>query len=475
MKKFSDFLFWGTVILSFIFLISRFHLVEDDFLELYGIADGIYQKIGYCFTQLNSYSGLAKLTGYTTRPPFIPLFLATGFKLFGKNLWAIFLVYSLPRLLIAPVLYKVANFYFPRIFAYMIATLPFFFPYYDTFAIATLKADVFMVFLSLLSLYFYLQLQKVRTIRLAILLGFFSGLNFLSKETATAFSATLLFLTIINCVKGKKIKLLVPLLLTFFITILPFIIFSLVTTSRFLPSMFTTSWHLASFLPNLETYFLSVVYYLGLPYGWEKSISLVSLGLIALFFCLLGIGMAIYKNKWELVLPPTMVLVGICLMHSRVVQGDLVGNREILHRIAIVVPFTALLIGMGISFFTNFLTRNKKIFFLLSSIILFLLQLGFIYRNFKYPVSLDNNPEDYYINSQIIANFKPQLPKTIFSWDGKYCFNKNLDETKEFLLDYYRPYKIPAFSSSFKKTVLFVWFAPLLFVIINLLICPPRE
>ncbi len=451
------------VLFSLIPALTHLHIYEKDFLEILGSADGILQGWGYCFLQLQSYVGIEKLSGITARPYLVQLLLTWSFTFFGHTLSAIYFVYLIPRLLILPSLYFISLFFFSPIVAFLITTLPFFFLYFETYAIATLKADVFVVAFSLLSLLFYLKWKQNKSLIYLIATSLFLTLNILSKETATAYSLALAALTLFHIPVKKRIKYTLWFLLIPIALLGPLIIFSLSTTGRLFPSLFATGYNLGSFFQNSTTYFFSILYYTGINFNLSKFISIIS-GFSILLLAI-GIIRILRERRFELVLPPLATLIGISLMDTRVVQGDIVGNREILHRIAFVVPFVSLYIGFGAQTITSFLSQwfpGKKD---LSGVLIFILSVLFIYRYFSAPFALDYSDKEFYVNAQTILTHRPEIPFTRFRQENTVCINEFVP-AGVFLTQEYRQFKTSAFPKFYKELLIAVWGIPIILWII---------
>ncbi len=464
-KQFSvnSWLFLSICILSLIPIFMRIHLLEKDFLEILGEADGLYVQKQYCFIELNNYAGLPQLTGLQARPPLVPLLLTLSFALFGHTLKAIYIVYFIPRFLIFPFIFLIAlNFFKPRV-AFCVASLPIFFPFFDTYALSTLKADVFVVAWSLSGIYFHLRWKNSRSKLYLFLSSVFLSLNILSKETALYFSVTVWALQVMDIVKlsGKKYSL-ISIIAPVALLILPFIGLSVYTTGRLFPSLFATAFNPPSFYTNLQTYVAAVFYYAGVFFGLSKTLTLTSIGKVVLI--LLGMFTIIKKQKYELIFPVFAVLISISFIHARVIQGEFI-NREILHRIALLVPFTSFFIVFGLQTIANILFKKKsnRYFFLMS----FIIEIFFINQYFTAPYALDYSDREFYINANSIFSNQVELPWSNFRNMGKNCVI-NWVPARNILLETYKSYKVSAFPQGLKELLIGFWFIPL---VITLLPC----
>ena len=454
-------------LLVYIFLIAcipaffHLHIYEKDFLEILGSADGIYQGFGYCFLQLTNYAGIEKISGITARPYLIQFFLNISFYFLGHTLKAIYIVYLIPRLLILPVLYAITLFFFSPLVSFLIATLPVFFLYFETYAISTLKADVFVVFFSLLSLLFYLRWKKNNSFRDLLFVSLFLTFNVLSKETASLYSFVLGSLVIFRIVSTNKNR--VKGLLWFSpissMLIGPFVLFSLWTTGRLFPSLFATGYNVASFPLNSKTYLQSVLYYTGVAFNLSTYITFTSS--VSLFLITLGIATILKRKKFELIVPILATLVGISLMDTRIVQGDIVGNREILHRIAFIVPFIALYTGFGIQTVASLVSQKILHSNYLIPGILFFVSLFFIHRYFTSPYALDYTQSEFYINAQTVFQHNKTLPLATFKRENDICITEFVPEGN-FLVTNYKQFKTSAFPQGYKEVLLGLWGIPLL-------------
>ncbi len=455
------------IIVLFIFsaILGYFHLhiVEKDFLELLGIADGIWLLKNYCFQRLEAYVNITSLTGITTRPPFIPFAIAAGFEAFGHTLKAIYLIYMVPRLLIAPLLFGISLFFFPPVFSYLVATLPFFFPYFETYAMATLKADVFVVFWTLAGLYFFLRWKTNKKSFYLLISSICLTANFLSKETATLISVSLWGLLGLEIVKGKDhtrsfLFLIVPLVFL----IGPFMLFSIKVTGRLMPNLYATGYNIASFPQNITTYLLSIPFYMGVSFDHGKLFTSISLLKMIVFF--IGIVEAVRKKYWFFLIPPIASLIGISFMDTRVVQGDIVGNREILHRIAFVVPFVSLLLGCGVMKIASLIPKrypkmiSVTLFFLIFESI-------FVYWYFRAPFALDYTNKEFYVNGQTALTSITALPFSQFITNQNQCIITTVP-AGIILREAFVPYKVSPFPQFYKEFLIGVWLLP---IIISLL------
>lgn len=449
-------LFIFSAILAYVHL----HLIEKDFLELLGIADGIWLLKNYCFQQLQAYVGIPSLTGITTRPPLVPFALTISFVLFNHTLKAIYLVYIIPRLFIAPLLFGISLFFFSPLLSYFIATLPFFFPYFETYAVATLKADVFVVFWTLAGLYFFLRWRSGNKPLDVLLASICLAANFLSKETATLISICLWGFLGFEILKNKnRMRNITVLILPIIFLIGPFIIFSINSTGRILPSLYATAYNPATFIENFNTYLLSIPFYMGVSFTAGKIIAAISLlKLILLFF---GVIEVVRKKYWFLLIPPLASLVGIGLMDSKVVQGDIVGNREILHRIAFIVPFVALLIGFGIKKIASLITLQRYPKAMVATILLLIIESIFVYWYFRAPFALDYTNKEFYVNAQTALTSTTILPFSQFTTNQNQCITTFVP-AGSFLVETFRPYKISPFPQYYKEFLIGVWLLPII-------------
>ena len=452
-------LLFSIFILGLIPILFRFHLVEKDFGEIVGAADGFYSAQKYCFLELENYTGLSQLTGLQGRPPLVPLLLSMSFRVLGHNLLAVYLVYMLPRLLIFPLLYLIALRFFKPSISFCIASLALFFPFFDTYALSTLKADVFVVAWSLLGLFFHLVWKKGGKPRYLLFSSIFLCLNILSKETALYFSVTLWLIQIFDLMKLPRKRILIlsivgpPVVL-----ILPFIVFSLFTVGRIFPSLFATAFHPPSFPINITTYISSMFYFAGISFGLSKFLTLMSLIKIAII--LLGIFVAAKEKKYELLLPIFAVLFSISLIHTRVIQGDSI-NREVLHRIAPVVPFVALFVGFGLQALVQICFKNRRRYEFLELLFFLLVEIFFMFQYFRAPFALDYTDAEFYINGRSILTHKPKIPLSTFVEKNQLCVMKSIP-TRTFLLNEYVEYKTSAFPKGLKELLIATWVTALL-------------
>lgn len=447
------------ICLSLISVIFRLHLVEKDFLEIIGAADGFYLEQKYCFMEIKNYAGLAFLTGIQGRPPLVPLLLATVFSVFGHNLRSISIAYALPRLVILPLLFFIAlNFFKPR-FAYCVASLALFFPFFDTYALATLKADVFVVAWSLAAVYFYLLWKRTSRPRDLLISSLFLSLNVLSKETALYFSAILWILQImrIKQMPNKK-TMLAALLGPVIFFILPFNAFSLFSTGRIFPSIFATAFDPGSFFTNIKTYVASMFYYSGIIFDQGKLLvisSLLKIGLI-----LTGIFYVFKTRKYELIFPVMALLISISFINTRVIQGDSI-NREIIHRIAPIVPFTAVFMGFGIYNLTQLFIIHKNLLSSFSLFFVIAIELMFIKQYFTAPYALDYTDAEFYVSAFSIWNHSPPIPLSTFETKNNLCVMKTIT-AGDFLRNEYKSLKTSPFPQGLKELMIGIWIFPLI-------------
>lgn len=442
------------LVLSILPALLHLHLLEKDFLEILGGADGFYTQRGYCFLEIRNYAGNTTISGLQGRPPLIQMLLAGSFHIFGRSLLAIYTVYLIPRLVILPALYLLARQFFERRQSYLISFLPLIFPFFETYAVSTLKADVFVVAWSIAALVFHFKWKKSHTRINLFLSSFFLTLNVYSKETALTFSLIMWAFQLVYLIKQRKLRHFLPAISIpplMFLT--PFVIFSLNTTGRLFPSIFATAQDLSSFPLNIKTYLLSVLYYSGIRFDLSRLISLVSL--MRLLLVLGGIYTIVKKRLFELILPLLGVLVSISIINYKVVQGDSVGNREILHRIALSVPFVALYLGFGIRYFVELLSTEKRrlVWSNLTTVFLLIITLNFYLGYFSAPYALDYTDKEFYVDAPTIITRQLPLPVTQFRSNNDPCII-NYVPGGEFIINNYRQYKKSAFPHGYKELIL---------------------
>ncbi len=199
-------------------------------------------------------------------------------------------------------------------------------------------------------------------------------------------------------------------------------------------------------------------YFSGINFGQGKLLvitSLLKMGLI-----LSGIFYLIKTRRYELVLPVFALLISISLINTQVIQGDVI-NREILHRIAPVVPFVALFIGFGIHFFTQrFTISNKRLLVNICLFLYILIETMFIKQYFAGPYALDYNDTEFYINAHTIFTHSPPIPLSTFEMKNNRCVMKTIT-AGTFLRNEYRPYKTSAFPTGLKELMTVIWIIPL--------------
>lgn len=446
------------LIVSLIPIYHHIHIVEDDFLEIINSADGFFRGLGYCFAEVYKYEGIESLTGITGRPPLVPLILSLNFYLFGHNLLAVFATYLLPRIAILPFIYLILRFYLKPSTALLGSTLLLFFPYFETYAASTLKADIFVSAFSLISVYFALLWQRTSKNRYLALTGLFLALNALSKETAAAFSVGLFFILTYKIYAKNQdfVKNIFYLLAPVIVLILPFVIFSLINTGKIFPSVYADSIDLSSFPLNIKTYLLSVLFFFGINFNLSKFITVNSI--IKLILIVLGISYAYKRKYFEIFIPAILLIVGICMHITGVVQGASIGNREIIHRVSPIIPFLVAITSLGTYWLSTFISRLAKTIngHLVTYTILIALNLSFINYYFRAPLALDYTDKEFYVNAKTIVTDRVDIPIANFVKNDRKCVVAG-SYANVFLTSHYYRARSSAFPTNYKEILVGSW------------------
>lgn len=454
------FFLFALVILSLIPIYNHLHLVEQDFIEILNSADGFYKGQGYCFLNVNKVFGEIHILGNTGRPPLIPILLSGTFHLFGHNLFSIYLTYLLPRLIILPAAYLLARQYFQPVTSYLSATLILFVPFLETYALSTLKADVFVVAFSLISVLFAKAWMVTNKRQFLLLAGLFISFNILSKETASSFSLILLLIIMFKIIIQKKdyFKNLLPLLSPLVFLVTPFILFSFFKTGKISTNLYASYLSINSLPENLRTYFLTIPFYLGIQFNLSKLLTFFSL--IKLIVLLSGLLYITYKRHFELFLPAIIFLIGISIHPTLMIQGNSIGDREIIHRLAPLIPFVTLYLVFGLNLISSLITIFSRNLNLVIGLVL--INIIFIFLYFRAPYSLDYTDNEFYINFPILFNDRIEIPISNFRFESGVCITKDDSMAEVYLLNYYRNYKVSAFPPLYKEKIITSWLAILL-------------
>lgn len=462
MRNYKDILFiFFLILISLIPLYTHLHIVEDDFASYQSLADGFYKGIGYCFQLDEMTPGLIGVSGISGRTPLVSILLALFFKIFGHNIFAVFLTYAIPRILILPVLYFLCRQFFGQVASFLTATLVLFFPFFETAGISNLKVNVFIVLFSLISVLFSIKWKKNHNKIYLLITGFFLALNILTKETAVGFSAMLFIILSFKIIK-EKIKIIESLTyLTVPIALLigPFVVFSLINTGRVLPLIQTVGVNLRLFPEVFYKYILTVFYYAGANVSPDKYIIN---SLIKSFLIMIGAALLLKNRKYEVVLPVISFLAAISVFI--VAQPGVLGNRESVSKIALVVPFSAIYMSYALLTISQIIYRKRA--YVVHVVLLVVLSFSFIDLYLKEPfaVALDNNPGEFYINAGTVFKNCVQIPFIEYvNMDGK-CVASNLNAGNEFLVEKYAIFKSSAFPPYYKKSLVALILIPLVIV-----------
>ncbi len=461
-KTFAIFIY--LILFSLLPVIFFWHIVEDDFMDTIATADGLFKLHELCYAYYHNFAGVVGMTGFSLRPPLPAMSLALFFNLFGHKTVAIFFAYLLPRILVIPLVFLVAEEIMSKFKAYLAATITGFFLFFQTYALSTLKADSFVVLFTLASLYFYLCWKRKKANLYLCLSGLFLAFNLLSKETAMPLSLVLFGAVAFDVVRQKKITRLIYFLIPGVIFYGSYFLVNFMLTKQASPSFFASKLYVSTFFGSFKTYFMTVFYYAGVNFNYGKLYSLQSL--IVFIFLSAGVLFLIKSKKYMLVLVPFGLIFFICFLNYKNIQSGVVGNREILHRISPVVPFLSIYLFCGAEYLAKIMHRFLKKISRRNLAICFSLFISFtfIFNYFRSPFALDYTDEEFYVNAQTMLTNKREIRPSDFTLKRNICVVISYPQ-KEFMVRNLRKYRVSAFPKNYKEIIIFFWAIPAIFLL----------